>query len=526
MADVTGTSGTDTLTGTAGADLLASSGTSVVGEWDTMIGLDGADTYSLYATTGGIYRNFIIDDRGHDGAVDQILHAGAMFQSASLGYSAWATVERVGNDMEIHLPSRPYRFHHPGSPEYNIRIVDQFAGAQVETIDAGGTTYQLSGGETGTALADIVAGGAAANHLEGLAGDDFLFGNGGRDLLRMGDGNDTGFGGDGRDRIFGDGGNDVMFGGSGADVMRGGGGNDRMNGDAGGDVLSGGGGFDWLSGGDGADRLSGQGGDDWLDGGAGNDRMVGGRGNDKYMVSVDAHGDDVIVEKGSAGSFAYHDTIEVGGIYGASSGSVADAMAALSFARAGADMHIEIGAGNSVTVRNMFDASRHDTFFVEAMTINGGYWTPLEFRFLDGQVTNIGDDRSHVFPFYGEKLNEVLFGTDGNDRIFGGTGTNFVWTGKGADTLIYKVGDGENLAGLGGGASHDIVMDFNPAKDHFDFTEVAADIGAGYGDLVIGETPKGDATIFLDTGDWTVADIFIELRGVSAAEIDAAMFLF
>lgn len=530
MADLTGTSGADTLTGTNEADMLASSGTSSGAEWDTMIGLDGADTYALYATTGGTIRNFVIDDRGRDGADDQILYAGAMFQSASLGYQGWAQAEHLGDDLVIHLPGRPYRFHHPGSPEFNIRIVDHYADAAVETIEAGGVLYYLAAGDRGSRRDDIIAGTDRGDALIGAGGSDFLFGNEGQDTLRLGAGNDVGFGGAGRDRLNAGAGDDIAFGGDGADTMRGGRGQDRLNGEAGDDAIFGGGGFDNLSGGAGNDRLVGNRGNDRIDGGLGNDKMIGGAGNDLYVV---AHrpgspgGHDVIVERGTAGSWAMHDTIEVGGIYGMSGGSVAGAMAALSFARVGKDMVMEVGGGaeTSVTVRNMLDAARHDTFFVEALTIAGGYWTPIQFRFLDGAITDIGDDRT-IFLTYGAKLNEVLFGTNADDQIFGGTGINFVWTGDGADTLIYKVGDGQSLGDMGGTSSHDIVMDFDPLQDRFDFTEVANDIGAGFSALVISNDARGDATIFLNTGNWEVADIFIELRGVSASEVDASMFLF
>lgn len=528
MATITGTAGTDSLTGTAGDDLFQSGGTDVTGEADRLAGLGGADTYSV---SGGQYRSYVIDDGGTDGAQDAIVGAGAMYHSASLGYQGWATAERVGDDLLIHLPNRPYRFHKPALPSYDFTIVDHFAGTGVERLEAGGVSYRLATGGLGSLGADILAGGAVNDVLRARAGADFAFGNGGNDKLRMGGGDDVAFGGAGQDRLALGSGDDRGFGGDGRDVILGQGGQDTIDGGAGDDRLAGGGGNDWLTGGEGADRLRGGAGDDTLDGGAGDDRMIGGAGIDTYVIAAydteATAGRDRILEQGTAGSWASHDTIDLRGIYGPAGGSPDESFAALSFTRSGDDMVMQVAGGDGahVTVANMFDADRHDRFFVEELSINGAYWSPFTFMFLDGAVTDIGDDRS-IFLTYGAKMNEVLFGGAGDDLIFGGTGTNFIWTGAGADVLIYKVGDGESLGGLGGAVSRDIVEDFDVARDRLDFTEVAKDIGAGFADLVIGADAGGDATIFLDTGNWEVADISIELRGVSMDQVTADLFVF
>lgn len=528
MATITGTAGTDSLTGTVGDDLFQSDGTDVAGEADRLAGLGGADTYSV---SGGQYRAYVIDDGGTDGAADAIVGAGAMYHSASLGYQEWATAERVGDDLLIHLPHRPYRFHKPGLPAYDFTIVDHYAGTGVESLQAGGVTYRLATGGRGSVVADILAGGAVNDVLRGRGGDDFAFGNGGNDALRMGAGDDVAFGGAGQDRLALGSGDDRGFGGDGRDSIRGQGGQDWIDGGAGDDRLAGGSGNDWLKGGEGADQLRGGTGDDNLDGGAGDDRLIGGAGADTYVIAAygtdGTAGRDRVLDKGTAGSWLSHDTIDLRGIYGPAGGSLEESFAALSFARSGDDMVMEVAGGDGahVTVVNMFDTGHHDRFFVEELSINGGYWSPLTFMFLDGAVTDIGDDRS-IFLTYGAKMNEVLFAGAGDDLIFGGTGTNFIWTGDGADVLIYKVGDGESLGNLGGRVSHDIVEDFDVTRDRLDFTEVAKDIGAGFADLVIGADAGGDATIFLDTGNWEVADISILLRGVTADQVTAGLFLF
>ncbi|TDK43031.1 calcium-binding protein [Antarcticimicrobium luteum] len=528
MATLTGTTGTDDLSGTAEADLFQTYGTDIPGEADLLSGLNGGDVYDV---SGGVHRSYVIDDRGRDGGRDQIVGAGAMYHSASLGYQAWATAERLGQDFILHLPHRPYRFHKPALPAYDFVIKDHFGGTGVETLEAGGVVYRLAAGASGSGAADILAGGLADDLLRAGGGDDFAFGNGGGDHLRLGRGDDVGFGGAGADRLWLGAGNDRAFGGDGRDIIAGQGGHDSIEGAAGRDLLRGNVGNDGLTGGQGNDRLIGGAGDDRLAGGPGDDVLIGGPGADIYVVDAGgeagAAGRDRIIDKGTAGTWSSHDVIDLIGLYGPSGSSVAETYGALRFWRSADDMVMEVGGGDGahVTVANMFRAGQHDRFFVEELSINGAYWTPLTFMFLDGAVTDIGDDRS-IFLTYGAKMNEVLFGSDGNDQIFGGTGTNFIWTGAGADVLIYKVGDGESLSGFGGAVSHDIVEDFDPARDSLDFTEVAKDIGAGFADLVIGADAEGDVTIYLNTGNWEVADISIELRGVSLVEVTADMFVF
>jgi len=136
---------------------------------------------------------------------------------------------------------------------------------------------------------DHVTGNAAANEIQGGAGNDTIFGEDGADLLYGDAGFDTIDGGSGNDRLFGGLGNDLIFGGVGFDTLDGGSGNDQLFGGLGIDQLFGGVGFDTLDGGAGDDRLFGGlgldrlfGGDgnDWLEGGGHNDWLSGGLGND------------------------------------------------------------------------------------------------------------------------------------------------------------------------------------------------------------------------------------------------------
>lgn len=526
MALVTGTAEADRLVGTGGDDTLTSSGTSDVTEWDVMIGRRGADTYDLFNITGGTIKNFIIDDRGSDGAVDRILNAGALYQSASLGYSAWASTTREGDDLVLHLPSKPYRFRDPAKPEYNIRIVDHYGDAGVESITAAGLAYQLATGDIGSGAADIMAGADIDNTFFAKAGNDIVFGNGGNDVLKLGTGDDTAFGGDGKDKIVAGSGNDRVYGGPQKDVIKGNDGNDRIHGEAGHDKIRGGDGADYVTGDAGNDRIWGDTGADTLNGGRGDDRLVGGKQGDLYQFDRGepgaGWGHDTIRDVGNKASYLNEDTIELRGFYGASSGTRGEACAAVSFARDGRDMVITAdGGAASITVVDMFHDS-HNRFFIENLVFNGAYWEPLSFKFRDGAFESIAEDRDIGDPFRPSIYNEVLFGTEAADEIFGGVGTNFVWTGAGADVLIYERGDAGARGDYVRVASHDIVEDFDVAQDVFDFREVDTAFGA----LTLGEDADGDATVQWSSGNIEEADILIELRGVALADVTEDLFLF
>ncbi|MHC0054018.1 calcium-binding protein [Actibacterium sp. D379-3] len=522
MATITGTSGADILTGTADDDIIKPLGVSSSNETDFMSGGNGADTYDLYRFGGGPVMNFVIDDQGTDGAPDVILNAGGLYHSASLGYVGWATAERVGDDLIIDLPADPDRFHDPGSPAYHIEIVDHFGGGAVESIQCAGVTYTLPTTGNGTNLNDIIAGNDLAERQTGRGGDDWMFGNGGGDAMSLGAGNDTAFGGAGDDRIGGGDGDDRLEGEEGDDLLHGGNGQNHILGGDGNDRIIAGDGYDWLEGGTGRDKIRGGAGRDTIDGGLGDDLMSGGADGDVYVFGVSEGvadwGHDVIVDQGNAPSYLNEDRIDLRGFYGPSSGSSAEAFSAVHFTRAGSDMVISFeGDQASVRVVDMFTGTAG---FIEELTFNGAYWDPLTFQIVDGAREDLGNDRDH--GSYGSELNEILFGTNAGDEIFGGSGTNFIWTGGGSDTIIYKLNDPNNLGGMGGGASHDIVEDFDVTRDTLDFSETEL----GFDDLTISEDAEGDALITWYTADWEISDIVIELRGVSAAEVSEDIFVF
>ncbi len=529
MPTFTGTITPDILIGTAGDDLLLPYGVGLGDPADVMSGLDGSDVYDLSEPIGeDPVHLYIIDDNGTDGAIDRIENAGELIHSASLGYLGFTTAVRHGDDLHIITPYKPYRFRDPSQPSYDITIIDHFAGEAVEWLDAGGTLYRLPDGLIGTRDADLLAGTDGDDVLIALGGVDYVTANGGDDKVKAGAGNDYAFGGDGNDQVDGQAGDDRVYGGLGNDDLRGGIGQDFLYGEAGNDTLRGQAGNDYMYGYDGHDRLFGGTGQDLMSGGDGNDRMFGGLGGDTYRYGYDIEnlgtdapaGHDRIFDNGEPATYSEFDRIELFGYYGPSDGTTPDAYARLSFAKVGQDMVLTTDAGaGSITVQNQF---RADKFFVEELHFNAGYWTPLQFKIVDGAKDDIGDDRTYS-SWEGGEWNEVLFGTDGDDQVFGNSGTNFIWLGAGADTLIYKEADPESGYGTGGGACNDIVEDFDITEDVMDFSELK---GVDMSGLSIGENARGNATVAWDSGTWEVSDIYIELRGVSLADLTVDHFIF
>jgi Ca2+-binding RTX toxin-like protein len=529
MVTFTGTTTPDILTGTAQADVFHPYGVGPYDPADYMSGGNGGDTYDLAPLAGTAVRHdYVIDDQGSDGAVDTITGTGALYQSGSNGYVAHVSAIRVGDDLLITTPSKPSAYRVNPVPSFDITIIDQYAGGQVEVLVAGGVAYTLPTGTKGTPQADLMAGTDLADTLSAGGGDDFVIGNGGNDRISGGRGSDQMFGDAGNDRIFGQADNDWIYGGTGWDIAKGGAGNDWIYLEDGNDKGLGQGGNDFIFGQNGNDTLVGGAGSDTMSGGRGNDVMNGGTGGDAYRYGYDVDaldamadaGHDVISDKGEVATWNDFDRIELFGFYGPSWGSTADAFGRLSFARTGKDMVIDVDGGlGSITVKNQFATT--DTQ-IEKLIFNAAYWTPLEFQILDGAKVNIGDDRRYDSG-YGGELNEVMFGTNGNDMVFGNSGTNFIWLGAGADTLIYKQVDPQLLYGIGGGPAHDIVEDFDVSQDMMNFAEVGL---TGIDQLTIADNTAGNAMVSWVSGSIEVSDIYIELRGVTAAELTIDQFVF
>ena len=143
---------------------------------------------------------------------------------------------------------------------------------------------------------DTVFGGPANDTISAGPGDDTVVGGAGRDVIQGGDGVDDLSGGDAPDDIQG---------GAGNDTIRGGGEGDTLNGGRGDDTVIGGNGPDAVLGGPGNDTLSGNSGNDTLNGGAGNDSLTGGQGSDLFEGGP---GIDTAVDTGEQGEVNVENT--------------------------------------------------------------------------------------------------------------------------------------------------------------------------------------------------------------------------
>jgi beta-glucanase (GH16 family) len=187
---------------------------------------------------------------------------------------------------------------------------------------------------------------ASNTTLVGGAGDDTLNGWSGNASMSGMDGDDVVHGGAGWDYVNGNKGDDVIDGGSGGnDWLVGGQGNDQISaqasdnilyGNLGNDTLNGGVGDELIRGGKGDDVLQGGAGRDWMSGDRGSDTLTGGTGADTFHSSAGA-GLDVVTDF----SYAEGDRIQL------------DAGTTFHASQSGADVVVDMGAGDEMVLRNV-----------------------------------------------------------------------------------------------------------------------------------------------------------------------------
>jgi len=270
-------------------------------------------------------------------------------------------------------------------------------GAGSDSIN-GGDGFDIASYETSTALVRVALWNPASNTGD-AAGDTINFqvevvlGSGFNDNLQ---GNNTGNilrGGAGNDLILGGFGDDTLEGGAGADDFGGGDGFDVVSyanataalrialfnptlhsGEAAGDniradievvagtnfndSLEGSASNNNLRGGLGNDRILGGGGNDTLWGQGGNDTLTGGTGNDRFVFESGGSADVITDFVGGAGASDLFNLLS----FGAAFDTFAEVTAAAS--QQGANLLINFGAGNTLTLQNVLLASLNADDFV------------------------------------------------------------------------------------------------------------------------------------------------------------------
>ncbi len=284
--------GTNTITGSAGADGLVTGGTGADTFFasagiDSFNGGAGTDTYNFSTATGAINVNLTL---GANQIIDD-------------GFGSTETVTSVENVTGSNFND----------------IITGTTGAN--TINGGDGDDTING----DAGADTLNGGNGADTIDGGADNDTIDGGAGNDIINGGSGDDSIVGGTGDDTIDG-GTNNAVGAATGGDTanysasatsvtvdlatvgvnatgasigndsltnienVTGGSGNDTLRGDANANRLTGNNGNDLLNGRSGNDFLFGGAGDDTLIGGAGNDALDGGTGFDTADYSSAASG--------------------------------------------------------------------------------------------------------------------------------------------------------------------------------------------------------------------------------------------
>ena len=427
--DLVGTSGDDTLTGTHYAETIDGREGN-----DRLVGSSDADAYRFDAAYG---QDVIYDRQDGRWAGDDVVLFGPAITRENVRFSV------LGSDLLVTIEGH----------SDTLRIERQF-GSVREGVEgfrfADGAFMSITDVEE---LLTITGSGRGDDVVEGFVGrENVLDGRGGDDTLIGADRSDTyafgvGYGNDVieeyRDAASADGhidqivfgelvttetltirrvDDDLIFGIEGTlDTLRvlGGLGGSRVERYAFAD------GTVWtfadvarrmLEGTDGSDRLIGfDDVDDTLDGGLGSDDMRGGGGDDTYVYEI-GDGNDTIFDTGGTDRIVFGDVI-VSELVG--------------FARDGDTLVIRFGQfGGSLAI---IDALSNGTGAIESFVFADGVTltsSQLLQVLTSGQQT-AGDDVVRAF--------------EGGQTITGGAGDDFLAGGSGADTYVYRAGDGRDV---------------------------------------------------------------------------------
>jgi Ca2+-binding RTX toxin-like protein len=474
---VNGTSGSDTISGTRNGDVITGDpGSYVSGATatdslsggagdDTIEGGSGNDTISL-----GSGADVVGVSGGHDVITDFDVSQDR-FDLTGFGFDSLVHLapylSQVGADTVLSIPFDgvvvSHTFH--GVTLANLTDSNFIFAPATDPHDM-----------TGTANADLLAGGAGDDSLNGAGGSDTLVAFGGSDSLTGGSGNDSLDGGAGADTMAGGIGDDTYVvdnagdvvteaPGEGTDTVQTALGSCSLTTDVENLTYTGGGGFAG-TGNASANSIVGGVGNDTLDGMGGNDTLAGGAGNDTYLVDTVG---DVVTEAAGAGT----DTIQTSlssyslsalanienltftsvGNFSATGNGAANVLTG----GAGNDT-LDGGAGNDTLVGGGGD----DSFVVNSA---GDVVTEAAGGDIDTILTstnsyslaallnveNLSYTGSGNFSGIGNGSGNVLTSGAGNDNLDGGAGADTMAGGTGNDTyLVDDPGDLVNEV-IGGG---------------------------------------------------------------------------
>jgi len=318
-------------------------------------------------------------------------------------------------------------------------------------------------------------------NITGTSASNLLEGGYGRDSILGGSGNDTLFGEDGNDTLLGEVGHDFLSGGLGYDQLSGGGGNDTITGGSGNDTIWAGAGNDTLDGGFGNDLLIGGDGNDHLDGGLGSDFANAGDGDDTILSNsgVDqinaGEGDDRIILGGE--SF-YATGFSATNRTSSSQVGTEEQISISGYSR------IEALTDGGLGVDTIELSSENDAFFLHdsISRFHNSATLSQDSSGIDSTARIVGveeilgmggndviDLTSQDFSLAGLSIlidggtgNDVLWGSDADERILGGTGNDTLFGGIGSDTL--EGGSGADTFEFTRTSTGATILDFDPTE--------------------------------------------------------------
>jgi len=496
MADITGTSGNDTLAGTTGDDTLS--------------GLGGNDVL-----TGDAGNDLLLGGAGSDtlagGGGNDTLDGGTITDTVNISdlnvvsYSASTTAVNVnlqtgtasdgfgGTDALSNLNFVVGSAHNDTLTGSTTQIYEQFEGGLGDDVIDGGTidtvtlinsnrvTYQNASGAVQVDLGQNKATGAAGNdtltninHVRGSNAGDVLTGSDATGYMEVFDGR---------------GGNDTIDGAGGIDAVRFDSSsttgvtvnlatNTASDGQGGTDTITNvenvrGSNFsDSITGDGNANVLEGQGGNDLLIGGAGNDTLLGGNGQDSLSGGP---GDDVLDgganDPGQIGDFLSYEGATTAVNINLTTGQVTGGWG--NDTVSGFEAALGSQADDTITGSNAGEWLRgylgNDTLdggggfdFVDYFNATAAVAVSLTTNTASGAHGN--DVLSNFEAIRGSSNNDTLDGDTGNNNIQGIGGNDFIDGFAGNDTLDGGAGNDTVL----GEAGNDYIMGADGGSDSLD----------------------------------------------------------
>lgn len=417
------------------------------------------------------------------------------------------TVARNGSGQPIY-----------GGPKYSSIGKYQFD----PLADSSATTPES---KTGTAAADHIQTGSAADSVSAGGGNDVVMTHAAADSVDGGDGDDFIQSDDlddtvgGADTVLGGNGDDFIQTAAGDDSVNAGAGRDFVEAGSGADVARGYAGNDWLAGEAGVDSLYGGNDADTLNGGTGADYLYGESGIDHFVISDLSHS----IYTGSAydriADFENGvDVIDLGAFdfYTVTTNATTSA----------GELRAYLNGGSTFTYLRSDQsdfffgiAGNHLANLDESDFIFGGYPPP----FINGST---GADTLNGFytdqAMYGLVGNDTILGNDGYDTIEGGAGADLLTGGDGADVFRFAAMAHSVLTGN----QYDTITDFENGVDKFDLT------GLGFTSLTASTTAAGELRFSYSSGsNRTVVksdqvDFTFYLTGDQRTNLDNSDFIF